>query len=88
MNALPDSPTIAALKEHWTLLSPTSPTHPSKRPQKCIDYIFSLTSARKVKVLRGGVPSAVSTASGRKDAGAIDISCASDHLPVYVTVKP
>lgn len=87
MNATPDATTIAELEKAWTRLSTNSPTHPSKNPSKCIDYIFSLNAARKVKVLASGAPYAVSSASGRKDAGAILIDIASDHLPVYVKVK-
>ena len=87
MNATPDAATIAELEKVWTRLSTTSPTHPSKDPRKCIDYIFSLKDARKVKALASGAPYAVSKASGKKDAGAILIDSASDHLPVYVKVK-
>ena len=87
MNALPESATIAALKEHWTLLSPTDFTFPSRNPVKCIDYIFSLTSARKVEVLRSGVARTVPIGFGGEQGGTLDLSRASDHLPVFIEIK-
>ena len=43
LNALPDSGTLRALQEAWTVLTPTDGgTYPSHDPKKCIDYILQL----------------------------------------------
>lgn len=42
LNALPESDTLALLREHWTPAhgDPPKPTHPSKNPRSKIDYIM------------------------------------------------
>ena len=70
-NALPDDPAIAAMSGCWTRLSGDSPTYPSYKPAKCIDYIFALTSAGPVHLVSETIPS----------------SLASDHLPIILSVK-
>ena len=87
MNAVPDDLTIAELEKVWTLLSFNGASYPSRSPRKCIDYIFRLTSSRKVKVLAGGTPSLISIGAGHTGISAIPIFDASDHLPVWVKVR-
>ena len=48
LNAEPFSPTIAALKENWKQLSNDDSTFPSPSPKKCIDFVFSRNSRKKV----------------------------------------
>lgn len=77
-NALPDSATIAFLKENWTVLSPSGSTYPADRPSKCIDYIMVYKNAAdRVKVTGAQIPVEFNTG---------DVTVASDHLPVYVDV--
>lgn len=78
MNAEPDSPAIAALKEYWAPVSPGEVSFPSRGPRKCIDYIFALRSARRVKVRSAGVVYTLDSA---------DLATASDHLPVRAVVR-
>lgn len=49
LNAEPASPTIAALKEKWKLLSGEQFTFPAGQPDRCIDYIFSMNNHAKLK---------------------------------------
>jgi len=49
LNAEPSSSTITFLKEAWEQLSTNAPTFPSPTPTKCIDYVFSRNSHKKVK---------------------------------------
>ena len=74
-NATPDSELIALIKESWMLLSSEDFTYPSHAPDRCIDYIFVRAGKHSVKVLPdfNNLPSD-------------ELSLASDHLPVKVTV--
>lgn len=78
MNVLPDSEVIAQFKEDWTLLSGSALTFPAKEPRKCIDYIFVLNNAAKVKSLDTCVP---------EEFHSGDVKTASDHRPVYVDIQ-
>ena len=71
------SEAYAELDRLWERLSPYSPTFPSTG--KCIDYVFSLRTAQPVKVTKSKVI---------HKAGGIDATKVSDHLPVYVELKP
>lgn len=73
MNSTPDSEVIAELLKCWNMLSGTEYTYPSDNPQKCIDYVFALKTAKAVKTLSAEVPTAARDAS--------------DHLPVPVKLK-
>lgn len=81
-NARPDSPTIARLKETWTILTPHGAsdfTHSSQRPDKCIDYIM---------LWRGnGAACEVVGSKIMLDFNKGDIKQASDHIPVLLDVK-
>ena len=74
MNAGPQSPVISKLKESWTQLSGEDFTYSTGKPKECIDYVFALTSAKKVKVIDSKV-----LTEGTKRL--------SDHFPVKVSVK-
>lgn len=74
MNALPESLTIKMLEECWTRISSTEFTHSTKKPAKCIDYIFFLTAAKKVTVRKSEV------------ANGDEMVQVSDHFPTYVVV--
>ena len=73
MNCTPESEAVAELLKCWTQLSGTEFTYSSKNPRKCIDYIFALNSAGKVK-----------NVSARVYTEAIETS---DHLPVVVKLS-
>lgn len=73
-NALPDSELIALVKKSWTLLSTDNFTYPSNEPDKCIDYIFVRPGRHSIKIKPGS-----------SALPAVDLSAASDHLPVKVT---
>ena len=76
-NFKPDSPSMQLMKETWILLSSTELTFPSNKPAICIDYIFVRPQGCTVKVKKTCIPRSLETA---------DVSTASDHLPVAVTV--
>jgi len=76
-NCFPDSEPVALLKETWTLLTPETVSFPSHAPDICIDYIFVRPNGRKVTVKETSIPQTLQTA---------DLSTASDHLPVALTV--
>lgn len=79
LNALPDSPTLAALREDWTILSATDGTYPAAgETRRCIDYILKLNNQAEIRVIRTAVPSEFESG---------DTAIASDHLPVFVTVE-
>lgn len=78
LNAMPDSETIAFLKEDWTMLSSTHPTFPSNNPTRCIDYIFQYNNGVKCEVLHSEVIRFLKSGNP---------ATASDHLPVIVDVK-
>lgn len=78
LNALPDSPTLAALLEDWTLLSATDGTYPAAGAERrCIDYILKLNNNAKIRLVATAVPDEFENG---------DTAIASDHLPVFVTV--
>lgn len=73
-NAEPDSEVIKIAKKKWNLLSVTDNTYPTYGPCKCIDYIFALKSAARVKVVSSKV-----VTDGTESL--------SDHFPLVVTLK-
>ena len=73
-NALPDSETIALMKEDWVQLSGTDFTYDTEEPHKCIDYVFCYKAAAPVKVVSSEV-----LTDGTETL--------SDHFPVKVVVK-
>lgn len=80
MNAAPDSKTLSELQRDWTVVSAQKPTYDSSKPKQCIDYILVMKDAPQPRSVKR---SAVCT---RFLYG--DVSVASDHLPVYVDLKP
>lgn len=78
LNAMPDSETIAFLKENWTMLSSTHPTFPSHNPTRCIDYVFQYNNGVKCEVLHAEVIRFLKSGNP---------ATASDHLPVIVDIK-
>lgn len=78
MNATPESDAIKILSEEWELLSGTAPTHPSDAPEVCIDYIFSLKSACKVKTCE---------IINMENACPEVLSRASDHRPIVMKIR-
>lgn len=93
MNAGPESGTLKALKEDWTVLSVPETTFPDKAamaeitamplsaeetPGSCIDYILILNNGAEYEVVASDV--CVSFKSG-------SAFTASDHLPVYVDIR-
>ena len=79
LNALPDSGTLRALQEAWTVLTPTDGgTYPSHDPKKCIDYILQLDNGVSCETAGARV-------LHRFEAG--DAARASDHLPVLLEIR-
>ena len=79
LNALPDSGTLRALQEAWTVLTPTDGgTYPSHDPKKCIDYILQLDNGVTCETAGARV-------LHRFEAG--DAARASDHLPVLLEIR-
>ena len=78
MNAEPGSATLHELETLWECLTPPDPSYPSDEPSACIDYIFHLRDSKPVKVLEAGV---------LRTYPEIDLSRASDHLPVRAVVR-
>ena len=78
-NAKPNSRTLKELKKNWTVVSAQNNTFDSSRPRQCIDYICVMNNNSSY-VLRH---TAVAT---KFDDG--DVTQASDHLPVYIDIKP
>ena len=79
LNALPDSGTLRALQEAWTVLTPTDGgTYPSHDPKKCIDYILQLDNGVTCETVGARV-------LHRFEAG--DAARASDHLPVLLEIR-
>lgn len=78
MNALPDSRAIEEFRKDWDQLTPSSFTHPSDVPEKCIDYIFALKGVGRYKV-------DYAEAGLHFETG--DVKEASDHLPVCVRIS-
>lgn len=76
-NCEPDSAPIALMKQTWSLLTPESLTYPSDNPVKCIDYIFMRHNGRTVSVKSAYMSSELSS---------VDLSTASDHLPLAVSI--
>lgn len=81
-NARPETATLIALKEKWTVLTPHGPndfTYSSQKPNSCIDYILLWKgNGAKCEVIGSKIMN-----SFRKG----DIRQASDHIPVMVDVK-
>lgn len=78
-NAKPNSKTIREMKKNWTIVSTQSNTYDSSRPRQCIDYIMVLDNNSSYVLRHTAVPT-------KFDDG--DVTQASDHLPVYVDIKP
>lgn len=78
-NAKPNSKTIKELKKNWTIVSSQGDTYSSSKPKQCIDYIMVLDNHSSY-VLRN------TAVASKFDDG--DVTVASDHLPVYVDIKP
>lgn len=76
-NCLPESEPISLLKQTWQQISPSEPTYPADSPAKCIDYIFVRPNGHEIQVNSAFVPTSLTH---------IDLSTASDHLPVVVNV--
>ena len=87
MNDTPESATIKTLSEEWEQLSGTALTHPSPLPYVCIDYIFALKSARKVKVTNTLLPVGSNNGHARMNISPEIIGTASDHLPLCLTIE-
>ena len=77
-NCLPDSQPIAYLRQSWALLTPRSATYPSAEPKKSIDFIFVKKNGNVVNVEQTSVPQTLETTN---------LTTASDHLPVVLTVR-
>ena len=78
-NAKPNSKTIKELKKNWTIVSAQNNTYDSSRPKSCIDYIMILDNNASYVLRHTAVAS-------KFDDG--DVTQASDHLPVYIDIKP
>lgn len=78
-NAKPGSKTIRELKKNWTIVSAQNNTYDSSRPKQCIDYIMVLDNNSSYVLRHTAVAS-------KFDDG--DVTQASDHLPVYIDIKP
>ncbi len=75
-NAHPDSRTIQAMAEKAVALTDTTVfTYPSDKAGECIDYLFQMNGKESAEVLKSGN---VKTA---------DVAVASDHFPIFATVK-
>ncbi|MCM1178604.1 MAG: endonuclease/exonuclease/phosphatase family protein, partial [Bacteroides sp.] len=74
MNDTPESRTIQIFMQEWEMLSEAAYTFPSNDPSMCIDYIFALKSARRIK-------------SSRLQELPQETASASDHLPVCVSIE-
>ena len=72
-NVTPDSDLIALAGTAWTQLSGTEFSFSTRKPSKCIDYIFALKSAAPVQVTDYKVVT----------EGTADLS---DHFPLLVSV--
>lgn len=79
-NCEPGSEPINLMMRSWILLSPERFSYPSPDPIKCIDYIFVRPNGGKVEVKSTEIISDLET---------VDLSKASDHLPIAVklTIK-
>lgn len=75
MNFRPGSRAIKELQKVWDIVHRTERSYPSHKPEACIDYVFTLKSAREVFEIDGGT---IQTAATRT---------ASDHLPVFAKLR-
>ena len=78
-NAKPNNKTIKEMKKNWTIVSTQAATYSSSRPKQCIDYLMVLDNNSSYVLRHTAVPT-------RFDDG--DVTQASDHLPVYIDIKP
>ena len=78
-NAKPNSRTLKEMKKNWTVISAQNNTYDSSRPKQCIDYIMVLENNSSYVLRHTAVAS-------KFDDG--DVTKASDHLPVYVDIRP
>ena len=75
-NAHPDSRTIKAMNECGTVVTDMSlSTYPSVDSNECIDYIFQMNGKNKAELVKSGI------------IDSDEVKVASDHVPVYTTVK-
>lgn len=78
-NAKPTSRTVRELKKNWSIVSNQARTYDSSKPKQCIDYIMVMDNNSSYEIRYAAVPL-------KFDKG--DVTQASDHLPVYVDIKP
>ena len=78
MNVTPESEVMKYYFKHWTNLSGTGVSFPSRDSKICIDYILLMKNKAKVNVLDAKVCRKFETG---------DPQMASDHLPVYVELE-
>lgn len=76
-NALPESESIKLMQQTWQLLTPLTFSFPAPAPSRCIDYVFVRPNGREVSVEAASIPVTLQN---------VDLSTASDHLPVVLTV--
>ena len=76
-NSVPGSETIELVRQTWVQLTPEKYSYPSHAPDRCIDYIFVRPNGKDVSVKRVDIPTTLNS---------VNLSTASDHLPVVLTV--
>ena len=78
-NEKPSGKAIKELKKNWTIVSQQGDTYSSQRPHQCIDYVMVLNNNSSYAIKRSAVC---------KEFKKGKASESSDHLPVYVDIKP
>ena len=77
MNSKPGSAAINSILTKWEMLSSTENSAPSNAPTSCIDFIFRYKDAASVRVTGTHTMTRFHN---------VDVTKASDHLPVYADV--
>lgn len=77
-NDSPSSPALDVIRTRFTVVSDTTFTWPNTAPRQCIDYICILRNNARYSVLDTKV---------RTEFEKGDVLWASDHLPVYATIR-
>ena len=79
-NCEPESAPVKFMLQSWELLTPVTFSFPSRKPVKCIDFIFVRPCGKKISVKKTVIPESLKS---------VDLATASDHLPVAleVTIK-